>query len=256
MENNRHRFNIGLYSSFCKALDKSIAGLNWHEKEQFLLSMIAFTELYGKEQESVGEFYTQHFARVFKAKLQPALRNKLFAHYDKDLCLSESGVIDVETFNALPTGEQGLTDEEFPLMLNNYLRYLKTAIGMHYVFEPEESTVGEAPSQENENTPELKGLTKGRPTRSSGDNLTRLNMEQTALLIDYLKQGRFILKGEYLQDKSAGTAFHLLTGYSVNTLRQTLSAKGIAEVKTKSNLKELYNAITHLTILIKNDIRE
>jgi hypothetical protein len=256
MQNNRQLFTAHLLSSFSKALDKSLEGLNWHEKEQFLLALITYTELISTDQEKAAEHYTTQFARTFKTKLQPSLRSKLFSHYEQDLAFVETGVITPETFNNLPPGEQGLTDEEFPRMLTHYLRYLKTALGMHYVFAEEETKETEQPQIETEQTLDLKGLVKGRPNRSSSDNLTRLTMEQTALLIDYLKRSRSVLNGEYLHDKTAGTAFHLLTGYSIHTLRQTLSEKGIKAVKTKANLKELSNLFTHINILINSDLKE
>jgi hypothetical protein len=256
MQNNRQLLTVNLLSNFLKALDKSLDGLNWQEKEQFILALITYTELIETDQDKAAEHYTTQFARIFKSKLQPALRSNLFSHYIPELAFVETGVIDTETFNNLPPGEQGLTEEEFPRMLAHYLRYLKTALGMHYVFAEDETTDTEQPQVETEQTHDLKGLVKGRPNRSPGDNLTRLTMEQTALLIDYLKRSRLVFNGEYLPDKTAGTAFHLLTGYSVHTLRQSLSAKGIDAIKTKSNLKELHNLITHLTILIKNDIKD
>ena len=84
--------------------------------------------------------------------------------------------------------------------------------------------------------------------------MTKLTQEQTALLIEYLRQGRIILKDEYLNDKQAGMAFNILTGYSPDSLRMKLSPKEISNIKTKANLTELDHILTYLKILINKDL--
>jgi hypothetical protein len=104
---------------------------------------------------------------------------------------------------------------------------------------------------------ELSGATKtkGKLKREAGDKMTCLNLEQTALLIHFLQEGRIILKDEYLNKKQAGQAFNTLTGYSADTLRQELGASGIGTSISKENIKELHNAIVRLEVLINNRIR-
>lgn len=103
-------------------------------------------------------------------------------------------------------------------------------------------------------TPE-KSKTKGKLKRESGDNLTKLNQEQTALLFQYLQQGKLILKDEYLNNKQAGEAFSILTGYSPDALRQNFSKTELERIANKKNLTDLFNAITSLSILIDKDLK-
>jgi hypothetical protein len=97
--------------------------------------------------------------------------------------------------------------------------------------------------------------TKGRYKRQQDDKLTKLNQEQTALLIYCLQKGRIILKDEYLNNKEAGQAFGILTGYSPDSLRQNLGKTDLPRIVTKRNIKAVHDALTNLTILIGNDIK-
>lgn len=103
-------------------------------------------------------------------------------------------------------------------------------------------------SAENEKDEKI----KGRMTREAGDHLTCLNLNQTALLIEYLQQSGIILKSGYLNFAQAGKAFHLLTGYSAHSLRIQLGAKGASETAAKyEDYKELHEAILRLASLIE-----
>ena len=97
--------------------------------------------------------------------------------------------------------------------------------------------------------------TKGKYKRQRDDALTKLNQEQTALLIYCLQKARIILKDEYLSNKEAGQAFAMLTGYSADTLRQSLGKADLSRIITKKNVKALHDTLTNLTILIGNDMK-
>lgn len=97
---------------------------------------------------------------------------------------------------------------------------------------------------------------KGRPRRERDDNQTALNQELTALFIQYLQKGQIIFSGEYLTNKQAGEAFHILTGYSAATLRQSLNTTEIDKIATKKNLTSLYNTIARLSIFIDRDLKK
>ncbi len=98
--------------------------------------------------------------------------------------------------------------------------------------------------------------TKNRAKRQRDDNVTKLNQEQTALLIHFLQEGKIILREESLKNKEAGHAFSILTGYSEDSLRQNLNKTELGRITTKKNLTELHNAITKLGILINNSLKE
>ena len=79
--------------------------------------------------------------------------------------------------------------------------------------------------------------------RSKNDGATDLKLDETIALIKLLKENRWILRDEYLTNEKAAYAFHLLTGYSKNTIRQELSnpaqsPKTLAELHEKVQLFE------------------
>lgn len=93
---------------------------------------------------------------------------------------------------------------------------------------------------------------KGRMAREAGDRLTSLNLNQTALLIEYMQQAGMILKSDYLNYTQAGKAFHLLTGYSAHSLRMQLGAKGSVDHVIKyEDYRELHDAVMKLAALIE-----
>jgi hypothetical protein len=82
---------------------------------------------------------------------------------------------------------------------------------------------------------------KGRPKRTGDDKLTALNQEQTVLLIHYLQKAKVFYHGEFLTNKQAGQAFHILTGYSADTIRQKLANHELDTINSKKNLTDLAN---------------
>ena len=97
---------------------------------------------------------------------------------------------------------------------------------------------------------------KGKIKRSRDDSVTKLNQEQTALLIHYLRAGKIILKDEYLKPKEAGQAFSILTGYSADSLRQNLSEAEIKRISIKKNIDAVANALTSIQLLIPKEIKD
>ncbi|MGQ0828782.1 MAG: hypothetical protein ACT4ON_10345, partial [Bacteroidota bacterium] len=154
-----------------------------------------------------------------------------------------------EEYNSME--EQSLTDMERRQFLGLCSNGLHHSLNDYYLqSEPEgKAPLGETPSPEENKR-------KGKLKRESGDNLTKLNQEQTALLYQYLQTGRFILKDEYLNNKLAGEAFSILTGYSPDALRQNFSKAELERIATKKNLTDLFNAITNLRILIDKDLKD
>jgi hypothetical protein len=96
---------------------------------------------------------------------------------------------------------------------------------------------------------------KGKVKRERDDNVTKLNQEQTALLIYCLQAGKIILKDENLNNKEAGQAFALLTGYSADSLRQNLNKAELERISTKKNFDAISNILTSLQLLISREIK-
>lgn len=97
---------------------------------------------------------------------------------------------------------------------------------------------------------------KGRKAREAGDKLTVLNLNQTALLVQYMQQAGLILQGDYLTFSQAGKAFNILTGYSANTIRQQLGTKGEIEGVKHEDYQELHRALKHLLELVEPKVRK
>jgi hypothetical protein len=95
---------------------------------------------------------------------------------------------------------------------------------------------------------------KGRPKRTGDDKLTALNQEQTVLLIHYLQKAKVFYQGEFLTNKQAGQAFHILTGYSADTIRQKLANHELDTVNSKKNLTDLANLCDSIKKLISNEL--
>ncbi|MBI4930509.1 MAG: hypothetical protein HY841_07090 [Bacteroidetes bacterium] len=96
--------------------------------------------------------------------------------------------------------------------------------------------------------------TKGKIKRERDDKATRLNQEQTALLIYCLRKTQVILKDEYLNNKETGQAFSILTGYSADTIRQNLNKSELARIATQKNITALLQTLTDIQKLIDKEI--
>ncbi|MFZ6012433.1 MAG: hypothetical protein ACOYXT_18965 [Bacteroidota bacterium] len=89
--------------------------------------------------------------------------------------------------------------------------------------------------------------------RRADDNETILNQAQTVLLIHYLQKKGIFLRNHLLTDADAGKAFELLTGYSMNTLRQDLGK--YHNFQNPENLKKLKHVLIGITDLIDNELK-
>lgn len=251
-EHNRFLWFTTLEKKFYEALTLSTEKFSWQEKADFIELLVKYIQIVKRNDETSTDdahsFYNEHFLKAYKSKLKPATDAKLFKFFWRELAFVEFGVISLELFNHLPAGEQGMTVQEFDLYLSHLLLGLGNLHNKLYIYE---SDAGET----QDDTFPFSGVVKGRSMRIAGDNMTKLNQEQTVLLIHHLQRGRVILKDEYLTDKAAGQAFSMLTGYSAAALRIKLSPKEISHVQTKQNLKAVHDALTLILTHIEADIR-
>ncbi len=138
----------------------------------------------------------------------------------------------------------------------DFIRFLKLTLRKHSkkLLQPEQTETINEWIAEKEKEASLSGMPemkiKGKIKREREDNVTKLNQEQTALLIHFLQAGKIILKDEYLNNKEAGQAFSILTGYSADSLRQNLSKMELQRISTKKNVDIIANILTHLQLLI------
>ncbi len=110
----------------------------------------------------------------------------------------------------------------------------------------------------NQNSAETETVVniKGRPKRTGDDKLTVLNQEQTVLLIHYLQKAKVFYQGDFLTNKQAGQAFHILTGYSADTIRLKLGNNELDLINSKKNLTDLHNLFIKISNLISNELKD
>jgi len=148
---------------------------------------------------------------------------------------------------------------EFQAFLNLSLsQYHETLLTPHIIEVINEWIKTDKPTDNPEdlNGSEKEEKIKGRIPREAGDHLTTLNLNQTAMLIQFMQQTGIILKGDYLTYTQAGKAFNILTGYSAHTIRQQLGTKGEIEGVKFEDYKELHEAITRIANLIEPKIHK
>jgi hypothetical protein len=166
-----------------------------------------------------------------------------FLHFD--IVLVEKGLYTPEEYEN--TKEQNLSKDEKSAFLSQALVVVQLHLDDLYLqSEPETSIKIETVNEEKPK--------KGKIKREANDKRTILSQEQTVLLMFYLQQEKAILKDEYLNDKEAGQAFEMLTGYSQHTLRQNLGK--YYQIQNRENLKELDNLLTRLKIRIDKDLKD
>ncbi len=85
--------------------------------------------------------------------------------------------------------------------------------------------------------------------RTANDRLTALNLEQTVLMIALLQKEKFILSDEILSDSAIADLFEGLTGYSCNTIRQSLGKYPL--LITNHHSKALKSFLTNLSKNVK-----
>jgi hypothetical protein len=171
--------------------------------------------------------------------------------------LRHIGLLEIDSFLAFHL------DYSFENNKKDYFRFLNITLRQYQdkILSPniaetvqEWIKLNEAVSEKDLSGAETK--TKGKIKRGRDDNATKLNQEQTALLISFLRTGKIILKDEYLYNNEAGHAFSILTGFSEDSLRQNLSEAALKRISTKKNLAIVSNAIISLQLLIEKELKE
>jgi hypothetical protein len=135
---NRPIWIANFATSFRNAYEKSVEEFQHKDKEAFINSLIEYVSTLIKEPDQAADVYTEQILKRFKGLLKTAHQTKLFWHFEQDLGMCELGIIDTQTFNSLPPGQQGLTDQEYLNFLNLILRFLKNEQSRFYIYgEPD-----------------------------------------------------------------------------------------------------------------------
>ncbi len=193
------------------------------------------------------------FLKKHGKRLKVYRQKNMYLYYGDPTLLAEKEIYSTEEWNALKIGEQQLSSEEFA----SFAKLCRNAL----YFERDFLLVEQIPKDEKEedNTDGLGGkkstkMKQVKINREAQDKKTSLSQEQTVLLIHLLREEKVLLKEQDLNDKDAGIAFEILTGYSQNTLRINLGQPHLRQ--NKINLKEIDNLLTRLKINIGKDLKE
>lgn len=145
-------------------------------------------------------------------------------------------------------------DYYYPNSSKAFSRFLRLCIRKHsHLFEKDQIITIE---EWIESVPaHIETTTKSKVKRTRDDNITKLNQEQTALLIYCLQKTKVILTDEYLNNKEAGQAFSLLTGYSADTIRQNLNKSELGRIATSKNVEAVTKTLSELKQLIDKEIK-
>jgi hypothetical protein len=193
------------------------------------------------------ENYKVYSDKEYGSRLQTYYHKKIYLYYGDDQALIEKEIYTVEEWNNLGK-MQKLSPEEFARFIPACRRvlYLERQFLLLYL-PPEDEKNTDKTAKEN-----LTGLnilkSSGKVKREAHDKRTSLSQEQTALLMYYLQQEKVFLKGDYLTDKDMGVAFEILTGYSQNTLRQSIGK--FTKNLSHENLKEIQRLLKSLTKIV------
>lgn len=170
--------------------------------------------------------------------------------------ISHVGLLEIDSFLAFHL------DYNFNNNTKEYFRFLNIIIRQYQekIFNSDVVETAKEWIKLNEASSDLSGTeiatkTKGKVKRQRDDKVTQLNQEQTALLIYCLRKTKIILKDEDLNNKEAGQAFSILTGYSAETIRQNLNLSEQMRIATPKNIEIVSRAIKDIQKFIENEIK-
>lgn len=254
----RNQWAIRLSMAFTNDYDEMIKHYKQPQQEELTEHLIGMLNvMYDYVQTNRNEDYERYvksendLQKKYGKAFEPFASKHFYMYFRFEMIVVHKNVITTEEYNNLPhSEEQTLKPEEiraFVQLSLNYLYHSRNRLWAQREPEFETSLAGTGETS-------AKTKTKGIPKRQAGDNLTRLNQEQSVLLFHYLRKWDLILKDEYLNNTQAGEAVSILTGYSANALRQNFSKNELERIGNKENLLVVEKAVTNLMRLIKGDV--
>lgn len=257
----RHSIPSLLSRQYMKDYEASIAEFPEDKKIEFvehLLESLDIVEAYmsspTKENWKIFADKENTFLKKHGKRLKIYRQKRMYLYYGDSIVLPEKGIYTTEEWNSLSREKQKLNPEEF----SEFAKCCRNSLYLDRDFllleQSPEDEREEKSTKEKLNGTSEKQAKKGKIKREAQDKKTCLSQEQTVLLIHYLREEKVLLKDEYLNDKDAGIAFEILTGYSQNTLRLNLGKPLLYQ--NKINLKEIDNLLTRLKIAIGKDLKE
>jgi len=239
---DRHKFFVRYEMAFSKDFKKSLEEFSIDEQIDIINSILIIMECCGHDPVDYKQIQKIHEEML--KKYRKRLTN--FRNFAPTEYFSENPNtkhLDLQHDLKVPNeGEEEnfFTDKERMKFLNHMERYLKNHRDSLYL---QTEQVTEKKEQELSGTDK-----KGKKfKRERGDNSTKLTEEQTALLAYLLSRTKITLKlgKEYgsIDNKTAGEAFSMLTGFNPDNLRQSLGKEKLKQIATKKNLDVVNNAL-------------
>jgi len=244
---DRQKFHIAYLQKFMRDYEKSLEGFSSEEQLQITDNLLAILKCFRKDNPDYDR--AQDLNEELHKKFKRRLTNYINISPSEYFSEQSQKHLDLQFDLKLPEAgmeENFFTKEEQDSFLNkaeNLLKNRKRSLYLHMEGSEEEGTEG------------LRVKTKNKARRERDDNITKLNQEQTALLIHYLQTGKIILRDEDLNNKEAGYAFSILTGYSADSLRQNLSKAELQRISTKKNIDKVANALTSIQLLMERELK-
>lgn len=189
-------------------------------------------------------------------RLKTYINKNMAIYYGDELALVKKGVFTAEEWKKLPKEKQEIPYKQMIFFINLCKGMLKSECENIWLEQPpEDEKNGRSDSTHPLADSGLKASLKAEDNRRKAlDRATRLSQEQSVLLLHYLKEIHVFLRDEKLNNKDAGIAFSILTGYSHETIRQDLGR--LESLQTKENLEMLINYITRLHSAIDATLKE
>jgi len=264
---DRRRIPSLLARKFIKDYEASVASFPENKKEEFLEHLLGCLDVVGnyianptEENYKIYADKENAFLKKHGNRLKMYRQTRMYLYFGDHGLLNEKEIYTVDEWNSYPTDKQRLSKEEFADLF--HLCRNSLYLEREYLWlsqSPEDENEAEEKNKSKEAVAEtaqpLNGgvqLKKGRRKRVPNDNLTSISVEQTILLVHYLRLEKVFLNGDDLTDTEAGKALEVLTGYSQHTQRQHL--KDFEDYQKKPNLNQLLTLLTRMQKAIKADL--
>ena len=189
-------------------------------------------------------------------RLKEYITKNMSIYYGDETAFVKKGIFTTEEWQKLPLEKQEIPTKHFHFFLDLCKGMLRNQCHNLWLEEPpEDEKNGKSDSQHPLASVGLKAASKAEESRRRAvDRATRLSQEQSVLLLHYLKEIHVFLRDEKLNNKDAGIAFSILTGYSPETIRQDLGR--LEHLQTKENLEMLINYVSRLHLAVDKALKE
>lgn len=253
----RKRVPAFLSRKYMQDCEASLADFPDNKKVEFLEHLLECFDIIEKyfanptpENYKVYANKENAFLKKHGTRLKMYRQTRMYLYYGDHGLLIEKDIYTPDEWNELGK-EQRLSEDEYAEFIDlcRSRLYLERDFFMLKQSPEDEIEVVEKNKLKETSEP-LDGLIdfpnfkRFKGGRKPHDNLTCLNQEQTALLMYYLQHENVFLKSHYLDDTTMGIAFEILTGYSFNTLRQSVGK--CTKSKTPQSVKEISKLLVRL----------